>query len=199
MTVITTQPQELVAAGLTLYIAPVGSVLPLLDVTPTTPWALAGVNGQNDYDSSGLTLTHSQTIATWQPVGTTAPVAAWRTGEQATLSVTIADTSAPTYAIALNDVAVTTVSATTGNPGESDVPLLQGTTVNLFALLARGPSALNQSLNAQYWLPACYQSANPAPVYKLGSPAELALTFATILDPNGNGFGKLQQQSAART
>ena len=195
----TTQPQELVAAPLSLYIAPVGSTVPLVDTAPASPWVLVGTNGQNDYDSTGLTVTHNQTLATFTPVGTTAPVAVWRTDEQLEISVTLADTSSTSYAVALNDVAVTTVAATTGVPGESDVPLLQGTRVALFALLARGVSALNNTMSAQYAVPAVYQAANPAPVYKKGTPAELALTFATVLDPNGGGYGKFQQQSAART
>jgi len=196
---ITTQPQELLSCPLTLWVAPIGTAVPLVDTTPTGAWVQVGVNGANDYDSTGLTVTHNQTLATFTPVGTTAPVAVWRTDEQLEVSVTLADTTASAYALTMNNVAVTTVSATTGLPGESDVPLLQGPTVAVFALLARGLSALNQTLNAQYSIPAVYQSANPAPVYKKGAPAELSLTFATILDPNGGGFGKLQQQSAART
>lgn len=198
--VLTTQPQEVVASPLSLYIAAIGSAQPVLDVTPPTgTWTLLGVTGQNDYDSTGLTVTHNQTYNSFQPVGTTAPITAWRVSEQITVSVTLADTSATTYGIALNNVAPTTIAATTGAPGESDVPLLQGVTTNFFALLARGISALNQSLNMQYWIPCVYQSAAPAPVYKLGTPAELALTFSAVLDPNGNGFGKIQQASAVRT
>lgn len=199
MPTITSQPQELLSAPLTLWLAPIGTAVPLLDVAPSGAWAQVGVNGNADYDSTGLTVTHNQTLATWTSVGSTAPSAVWRTDEQLEISVTLADTTASAYAIALNDVAVTTVSATTGAPGESDVTLLQGINVAIFALLARGLSALNQTLNAQYALPCVYQAANPAPVYKKGAPAELALTFATLLDPNGGGFGKFQQQSAART
>lgn len=199
MPTVTTQPQELVSGFLTLWVAPIGTAVPLLDITPPGPWVLLGTNGANDYDSTGLTVTHNQTLATFTPVGTTAPVAVWRTDEQLEVSVTLADTSAPSYAQSLNNAAVNIVNATTGLPGESDITLLQGVNVGIFALLARGVSALNQTMNAQYAIPAVYQSANPAPVYKKGAPAELALTYATILDPNGGGFGKFQQQSAART
>lgn len=199
MPTITTQPQELLSCPLTLWVAPIGTAVPLVDTTPTAPWVQVGVNGNLDYDSTGLTVTHNQTLATWTSVGSTAPSAVWRTDEQLEIAVTLADTTAAAYALAMNNVAVTTVAATTGLPGESDVPMLQGTTVALFAMIARGQSALNQTLNAQYSIPAVYQAANPTPVYKKGAPAELTLTFATILDPNGGGFGKLQQQSAART
>lgn len=200
MPILTTQPQEVVASPLSLYVAAIGSSVPLLNATPPTgTWTLVGVNGQNDYDSTGLTITHNQTYNSFQPVGTTAPITAWRVTEQITVSVTLADTSASAYALALNNVSVTTVAATTGTPGYSDVPLLQGVTTNMFALLCRGLSALNQSMNMQYWIPAVYQSAAPAPVYKLGTPAELALTFSAVLDPNGSGFGQIQQQSANPT
>ena len=203
MPTITTQPQELVASPLTLYAAPIGTAVPAVDASSTTitsgGWTLIGTNGTNDYDSTGLTVTHNQTLATFTPVGTSAPVAVWRTDEQLEVAVTLADTSATSYALALNDVAVTTVAATTGVAGESDVTLLQGINVNIFALLCVGVSALNQTMQAYYAIPAVYQAANPAPVYKKGAPAELALTFATILDPNGGGFGKFRQQSAAKT
>ena len=200
MPVLTTQPQEVVASPLTLYVAAIGSTPPLVNAVPASgTWTQVGVTGQNDYDSTGLTITHNQTYNSFQPVGTTAPITAWRVSEQITVSVTLADTSATAYALALNNVGVTTIAATTGAPGESDVPLLQGVTTNMFALLARGISALNQAMNMQYWIPAVYQSAAPAPVYKLGTPAELALTFSAVLDPNGNGFGKIQQMSANPT
>lgn len=197
---IATQPTELVAAPLTLYVAPIGSTVPLLDTAPSSPWVLVGTNGVLDYDSAGLTVTHNQTLGTWTSVGSTYPQGVWRTDEQVEVSVTLADTTATSYALALNDVSVTTVAATTGNPGYSQVPLLQGIQVNAFALLCRGISALNQTMACQYVLPAAYQAANPAPVYKKGAPAMLALTFANLLDPNnGASAGFFQQQSAART
>lgn len=200
MPTLTGPPAEIVAAPLQLYVGAIGATPPLVDTAPATgTWTQVGVSGFTDYDSAGLTVTHSQTVATFTPVGVTAPVAIYRTDEVLEISVTLADISPTTYALALNNVALTTVAATTGVPGESDVSMLQGLVVNTFALLARGVSSVNQSLAAQYWVPMVYQSANPAPVYKKGAPAELALTFSSLLDPNGNGFGKFQVQTAART
>lgn len=202
MTTLTSTPQEIVASGLTLYMAGLGTAYPAIDATPTQitggGWTLVGTNGQLDYDSAGLTITHNQTLATFQSVGTTAVQKVWRTNEQLEIAVTMADVTPTSYALALNDVAVTTVNATTGVAGEQDVPLLQGTSVAVYAMIAVGISALNNSMAAQYAVPALYQSSNPAPVGKLGAPMELALTFATLLDPNGGGFGNLRQQSAAK-
>lgn len=198
----TTTPQEIVATPLQLYMAPIGTANPAVDATATQitggGWTLVGTNGNLDHDSAGVTVTHNQTLATFQSAGSTAPSKVWRTSEQLELAVTLADITPAQYALALNDVAVTTIAATTGVAGEQDVPLLQGTNVAVYALLAVGVSALNNSMQAMYCVPAVYQSSNPAPVFKMGSPAELALTFATLLDPNGGGFGLLRQQSAAR-
>lgn len=198
----TTVQQEVVAAPLQLYVAPIATAFPAVDATQTAietaGWALVGVNGNLDHDQAGCTVTHNATYSTFTSVGNTAPTKIWRTNEQFEIAITLADISPQSYALALNDVAITTVNATTGQAGEQDIPLLQGLTVACFALLAVGVSAINNNLQAMYCVPCVYQSAAPAPVYKLGAPAELALTFATILDPNGNGFGTYRQQTAAR-
>lgn len=203
MTTLTTTPQEIVAAPVTMYMATLGTAMPAVDATAAAitgaGWTLIGTNGNLDYDSAGVTVTHNQTLATFQPLGTTAPNKVWRTSEQLEVSVTLADISPTAYSVALNDVAVTTVVATTGLAGESDIPLLQGISVAVYALLVVGTSPMNNLYQAQYQIPAVYQASNPAPVYKLGTPAELALTFATLLDPNGGGFGNFREQSAAKT
>ena len=204
MPALTTTPQEIVSAPLTLYYAPLGTAAPTsVDANAAAitaaGYTLIGTNGTNDYDSTGITVTHNETLATFTPLGTTAPVKVWRTDEQLEVSVTLADISPAQYAFALNDIAVTTVAATTGVAGESDVALLQGINVTVFALLAVGVSAVSNTMQAMYAIPAVYQAANPAPVYKKGAPAELALTFATVLDPNGGGCGSFRQQTAAKT
>lgn len=194
----TSTPMEILAAPLTLYIAPIGTAFPAIDSTPSGSWALVGTSGALDYDSAGLTVTHNQTLATFTSVASTAPSKVWRTDEQLEISVTLADVSPVSYALSLNDAAITAIMASTGVAGEQDVPLLQGETVALFALLAVGTSAVNNALNAQYAVPCVYQSANPAPVWKKGAPAELALTFSALNDPNGGGFGNLRQQTAPK-
>ena len=202
MSLQTSTPQEVVAAPLELYLAPLSTPYPAIDATQaqitTGGWTLVGANGNLDYDATGLTITHNQTMSTWTSVGSTAPMKIWRTAEQLEIAVTLADISPQSYALALNDVAVTTIAATTGVAGEQDVPLLQGVQVAAYAMLAVGVSGLNNMLQGMYAVPCVYQSANPAPVYKLGTPAMLALTFATLLDPNGGGFGVYRQQSAPK-
>jgi hypothetical protein len=197
-------PFELVASPLSLYLAPVATAFPAID-TPASSFPVTWTPvGSNIYgptyntDAAGITVTHNQTLATWTPVGTTAPIKMWRTDEQLQISITLADVSPAQYSLSLNSVAITTTVATTGVAGTQAMPLLQGIPVTNFALLARGVSSINDALNAQYQVPCVYQAANPAPVYKKGAPAELALTYATMLDPNGGGFGTLVIQSAAK-
>jgi hypothetical protein len=193
---------EIVGAPLTLWLAPVDTAFPLIDAAPGTfaeAWVMVGTHGANNVDSTGVTVTHNQTISTFTPVGTTAPVKAWRTDESLEVAIVLADISPAQYAIALNDAAVTSIAAGAGNAGEDDMPMLGGIQIAYFALLARGLSSVDATLNAQYAIPCVYQSANPTPVYKKGAPAELALTFTTLLDPAGGGFGELQIQTAART
>lgn len=193
---------EIVAAPLQLWLGPVGTAYPLIDDAVSTfdpAWVSVGTNGNLDQDSNGVTVTHNETLSTFTPSGSTVPVGAWRTDESLEVAVAIADFSPAQYAMALNNATVTTVAAITGagaRAGYASVPLMQGTTVATFALLARGVSGLNPDGNAQYEVPCCYQSANPAPVFKKGTPTEMSLTYTTLLDPNGGGMGQLLQQTA---
>ena len=192
---------EILSAPLTLWLAPVGTAFPAVDALPGTfnsAWVMVGTHGDKNYDSTGVTVTHNQTIATFTPVGTTAPLKAWRTDEALEIAIVLADISPAQYALALNDATVNSITATTSVCGEDDIPLLQDIQVTFFALLARGLSSTDETLNAQYAVPAVYQSANPAPVFKKGAPAELAMTFTTVLDPAGGGFGELQIETAAK-
>lgn len=196
-------PQEIVAAPLTVFFAPIGTTVPdvsksLASVT-NYGWQYVGTSGALDYDPAGITVTHSQTDTTWTSVGATVPSKVWRTAEELSISVTLADVSAAQYALALNSATVTNINAASGIAGAQSVALAQGLNVSCFALLAKGVSPANNLLQAQYQVPCVYQSASPAPVFRLGAPAELALTFSALLDPNGGGFGQYVVQTAAPT
>ena len=85
-----------------------------------------------------------------------------------------------TYAKILDDAAI----VEDVNGGES-VQLYRGYNVGAFALLMRsadGPYGEGRPM--AYWIPKVVQSGNPAPVFKKGTPAGLALTF-TAMKPIG--------------
>lgn len=191
-------PHEIVAAPLTVWLAPVGFAFPDVDETPipTMGWEKLGTSGDKNYDEDGVTVTHGQTIEVFRPAGSTAARKAWRTEEELLIGFTLVDLSAAQYARVLNDVTVTQTAAAAGVPGTDAFPLLQGLDVTLFALLARGASPANNALTAQYEVPIVYQAESPEPVWKKGEPAGLAIQFAALLHDT-LGFGKLRVQTAA--
>lgn len=67
-----------------------------------------------------------------------------------------------------------------------------------YALLARGYSAYADGMTGQYEVPRCYQSGNPKPVFKKGTPAALELEFMALEDLGAvtpaQRFGRLVMQ-----
>lgn len=189
-------PYEIVAAPYTIYLAAVGTAFPNVDTAPSGSWTKLGTSGTKNYSEDGVSVTHSQTIDKFTPVGGTGARKAWRTAESMTIEFTLVDLSTEQYAKILNDATVTTVASSTGIPGTKSFNTQQGTTVALFALLARGVSTVSDTLAAQYQVAMCYQAGNPAPVYKKGQPAGLACQF-DVLEDATLGFGKWINQTAA--
>lgn len=195
------EPYEIIGAPLTLWLAPVGEAFPLIDADPAGNWVKIGTNGDANYDEGGVKVTHNQTFNQAKPAGTTGPVKAWRTSEELMIGVTLWDLTLEQYAHALNEATVATTAAGVGTAGFKTVGLSQQQDVALFALLARGVSPYGDGMNAQYQVPRCYQSANPAPAFTKGNPAGLALEFTALEDLNAASanvrFGSLVAQHQA--
>jgi hypothetical protein len=185
-------PYEIVAAPLTVFVAPVGTVFPLVNAAPPGAWFQLGASGTKNYGEKGVTVSHPQQINKFTPAGGTAARKAWRTGEQFLIDFELADLTIEQYAKTLNDALVTT---TVGPPATKDINLLQGITVKNYALLARGVSSVNEALPCQYQVPIVFQAASPAPVHSKSAPAMLACQFEA-LDDLALGFGKLVVQTA---
>lgn len=181
---------EIVAAPLEIWLAPVNTAFPEVDTAPAGPWAKLGTSGDKNYTEAGVSVTHSQTINTFRPAGSTAARKAWRTAEELLIDFELVDLSSAQYAKVLNNATVSQEAAGIGDPGQDDFNLLQGVDVALFALLARGLSTYDASLAAQYQVPIVYQAASPKPVFMKGNPAGLAIQFAALEDDT-LGFGKL--------
>lgn len=185
-------PYEIVVAPLTVYVAPVGTAFPLVNAAPGGSWFKLGTNGTKNYDAKGVTVTHNETLQTFTPAGGTAARKAFRTDEALTIEFELVDLTIEQYAKVLNDA---TVNVTVGPPATKDINLLQGLTVTTFALLARGVSAVNDALPAQYQVPVVYEAASPSLVYAKGAPAALDVQFAALEDAT-LGYGKLVYQTA---
>lgn len=185
-------PFEVLVGAYTVWLAPTGTAAPATNAAPSGSWIKVGTSGTDNYDEKGVTVKHSQTVGTWTPAGSTAPRKAYRTAESLEIDLTLVDLSMAQYAQALNNA---TVSTQVGPPATQTFSLLQGTTVQLFSLLARGASPVNDQLSAQYWVPIVFQNGNPSPVFSKGAPAGLDLSFMALKDST-NGFGTYVAQTA---
>jgi len=172
-------PYEVVVGPYTVWLAPTGTSFPATNGSPSGSWFKLGTSGAKNYSEKGVTVTHSQTIGTFTPAGGTAARKAFRTAEGITVDFELADLTPEQYAEILNGASVATAA---GPPAIKTVQLEQGLSVSTFAMLVRGASPVNDTLNAQYQLPIVYQSGNPAPVYTKGSVAMLACKFDLLED-----------------
>lgn len=169
--------EEILAAPLELYLAPVGEAFPGIDAVPAGNWDLIGASGDKNYNDDGVSLTLEQTIEPYTPVGATMPVKAFRTEEGIVISVTVSDLRPEVVSLAVNDNTVT------DSGGEATVQLLRGVDVTEYALLARGKSPIDEGENGQFEVPRVYVSSSPELVYQKGEPTAIELEFMA-LDPD---------------
>jgi len=184
-----TTPFEIVAGAVDAWLAPVGTAFPVINAAPAVAWVKIGLNLSKDYADSGVLIRNLQTTKEVETLGTTGPVKAFREKEALEIELTLLDATAESYAQALNQSAVTVVA---GPPAEKTIPLIQGGTVALRALLVRGllsPYADSVS-NVQWDVPLVYQSGDIESLYKKADPIGLKLVFRALQDPT-LGFGKL--------
>jgi hypothetical protein len=185
-------PYEIIAAPLTVYVAPVGTAFPLTNAAPSGSWFKLGTLGSKSYDAKGVTVTHNETIGSFTPAGGTAKRKVFRTDEEFLIDFDLADLTIEQYAKIMNDA---TVNVTAGPPATKDINLMQGLTVATFALLARGISPIADNLPAQYQVPLAYENAQTKPVYSKGAATLLSVQYEALEDAT-LGFGKLMIQTA---
>jgi hypothetical protein len=190
------QPYEIVCAPYTVYQAPTTTSFPKLQTTPAAPWVLWGTSGNKNYTDDGVAINHGQTVNTFTPAGSTMPRKAWRTEEMLTVTFTLADVSPSAYAMALDNAAISTVTATTSVAGDQHFELMRGISVKMNAVLVKGISSVDESLAAQYEIVAAYQSGSPAPTYSKQNPAELAIEL-TAFELTPGTIGTLRVQTTA--
>jgi hypothetical protein len=185
-------PYEVVVGPYTVWVAPVGTAFPVTNANPSGSWIKLGTNGTKNYDEKGVTVTHTQNLQRWKPVGSTGNRKVWRDSEVSTIEFELVDATLEQIALVLNNASVSTQ---VGPPATKTISLQQGQNVAVYALLARGNSPYNDSLNAQYQVPIAFQAANPAPNFGLSGPAGFACTWEFLEDPT-SGFGTLVAQTS---
>jgi len=142
-----------------------------------TVWSQVGTSGNKNYSDTGVTVTHTQTVSTFIPAGSTTVRKAWRTDEGLTIAFEVADLSPVTYALLMDNIALTTTPATSGAGGDNHFELMRGVQVSQYALCIRGISPVQEAYGAQYEVPSAFMMGNPAPRYSKQGPALLAIEF----------------------
>jgi hypothetical protein len=199
-------PYEILAAPITMYLAPLGTAFPLIDALPAVDWVKVGTSGDLNYMDDGVTVQHSQTIKLYRALGNGGPRKAFLDEENLLIKLALADISLEQYAIALNHNVVTTVAAG-GEAGYKKIGLTRGVTLTHKALLLRGnrspygdSGTLGLAWNAQYEVPIAVQTGSSDAVWRRSDPVSLALEWHGLVDFNASSeaerFGRLIAQHA---
>jgi len=176
-------PEEILAFPLTAYLAVVGTDFPLIDDAPgdfDVAWEVLGTEGDLDYDDNGVTVSHAETTFDVTPAGSTMPVKRFRTAEDLLTKLNLMDVSPEQYAKVMNNSAVTTVAAGSGIAGEKHFSLFRGDMVASFAVLLRGVSPVDNTLNMQYEIPKAFVSVNGDVPYNKGVVTILPIEIQMI-------------------
>lgn len=144
-------PHEVMGAPHAVYIAAVGSARPALSVaTPLSPWTVVGLRGNHSYADEGVRVNSPAAYNYFRGYASAAPRKAFRSEEDVTIGVTLADMTLESLALAFNKVAADVdevgITRTLG--------LSRGLGVATFALLVRGPSPYMDDGIAQFWIPS---------------------------------------------
>lgn len=190
--------QEIITEPFNVWIAEVGTAFPALTTEESgfaSGWTKLGVQVDKSYSEAGLTVSHTQTPASFTPAGSTVPRKWWRTEESMTLSLELADLTPETYATVMDHKGE--VTHVTGTPGEYSFQIRRGLKMKAYALLARGPSPLYENHYSQYNCPVVYQTGTPTPKFAIkGGPAFLAVTFSVAEGEVGK-FAEFKVQSSS--
>lgn len=178
-------PEQNLAFPLTLYLAPVGTPMPLIDDDPAVDfdpaWEVLGTDGDKDYDDSGVVVGQNETVFDLIPAGSTSVKKRFRTGEGNLVKLNLIDVSPDMWAKVLNDQQVTTVAPTLGQAGEKRFSLHRGDQVASFAVLARGVSAVDNTLNLQFEYPKAFVSVNGETTFNKGVATALPVEIQPIV------------------
>lgn len=195
-------PYEIIAQPFTLYVADVGAVFPAIDAAPNpATWTKVGTSGDLNYDEGGVKIKHAQKTDVWRALGSAGPRKAFRTQEDLTISLVLADLTLEEYGRAMNDQTPATDPPGVGTAGSKSIGLSRGLDVPQHALLVRGEGAspYGSGWNMQYEVPVCVQTGDPDVVFTKGKPAGLALEFQALEDPSAatesERFGRLIAQN----
>jgi len=195
-------PHQILIAPFTVYTAPTGEAFPEIDAAPAGNWSLLGQGGASDYpEGSAVEIVKEQDIFTQYSEGSTGPRKQSRTQERLTIRISSMDMALENLTKAIQGVTPDVQTVDTGTPGYKSIGLFAGVTVNNVAVLVRGQSSYDNTLNLQYNLPVAAQVGNITISGQKGASSLIAFEFMALEDPDAASadlkFGELFMQTAA--
>lgn len=198
------QPYNIIMATATVYLAPVGSSMPDVNVaTPAGPWVLLGTSGQADYDDAGVVITTNQTFGSFMGAGSTTDRKVSRLTEEFLVEVNLVDMNLESLYRAFNNNAISSNSTGSGIPGRKSINIYQGGDVNTMAVVTRVFTPYIGDANAflQFEQPNAYNQGGAQIAFKKGVAAGYKLVFKSLADPanptGANRLGQIRAYTAA--
>ena len=183
-------PYQILVGPADIYIAPVGTAFPVVNVAPAGAWVNVGKT------EGGITARHTQSVELIRADQSTGPIKAVRSEEGLEFETNFAELTLENYARALNGATVTSAA---GPPAIKTVKMYQGVTVNNFAFLARASSPYG-NFNMQYQVPLVIQAEEPEVSFVKDDKSVLHVRYVAIEDPAAalpeDRFGSLVAQTA---
>lgn len=193
-------PHEVVAAPLTVWIAPVGTSFPnVWQDTPGGGWVRLGTEGSKNYSDAGVSVGHTEEVTDFIPAGSTMPTKRFRVGESMMITLELVDIGPDAYAKVMNDSQITTVAKSAGTvAGNKSFSLYRGDQVKSYAVVLRGVSSVDNDLNLQYEFTQAGVSVNGEAVFNKGEPVMLP-TEISVQRPTENDTMKVRIQTTTLT
>lgn len=175
---------EIVTGPMTLWWAAVGTAMPDVDDDAATGFTKIGTSGDQNYTEDGVSIIMDQTLEFFRSLGSAHRICAFRTEQDVSVTVTMADLTLAQVRLAMDLNAVTTDTT----PDINILDLDYGLSVSDFALLVRGTgnSPGFAGANVQFECNRVVEMASHELSFVKGEPVGLEMEFALLLDDSGN-------------
>jgi hypothetical protein len=188
-------PFEILAGPADIYVAPIGTAFPLVNVAPAVDWVHLAKATQ--MDEAGVIIKADQTVDHVYSLGGTGSRKGFRTRQDLHVLFTLMDATVEAYADALAGQTVVTTAPGAGTAGYKTIALaMPGGAIATKALLVRvAESPYGDLMLAQWEFPRAYNAGNVETKYTKGVPVGLAFDFM-VMDDNAGVKGNYRAQNA---